>query len=191
LNIKKEQIYFYIVLSLCLLLSGILFFWAVLPSFRTWAALKKELQRKEKEVRLLDNIIQENKQLKEDIAKREKDYEDFNRMFFLRDDIPQAVKTIADISQDLKIEFMSLIPQPSQKLETAALKNLDFSLWKTPISIKIKTDYLKLIDFIKGMEKSNKFIRLENLRIKKNPSSLLFHDVEMKVYVFSLQQEKS
>jgi len=191
LNIKNQQIYFYIVLGLCLLLSGILFFWATLPSFRTWGALKKDLQRREKEVRLIDNIIQENKQLKEDIAKREKDYEDFNRMFFLRDDISQAVKTITDISQDLKIELMSLIPQPSQKLEAPASGNLAFSLWKTPISIKIKTDYLKLIDFIKGMEKSNKFIRLENLRIKKNPSSLLFHDVEMKIYVFSLQQEKS
>jgi Tfp pilus assembly protein PilO len=192
-NPKNRQIYFYIILSLCLLLSAILFLRIILPSIKTWSALKKEIQHKDKELQLRYNTIQQNQQLKNEIAAIEKTYGDFNRMFFVRDDMPAAVKAIADISKDLQIEFISLTPLPSQKLEDPSLENEKpgFSLWKTPISIKIKTNYLKLIDFIKRIEKANKFIKVENLRIKKNPSTLLVHDVEMTVYVFSLQPEKS
>ena len=191
---KNRQIYFYIALSLCLLLSVILFLWAILPCIQNWATLKKEMRDKEKELQLRYNTIQQNQQLKQDIAKIEETYGYFNRMFFAQDDMPQAVKAIADISQNLRIEFISLTPLTPQKLEGASLEKEkekpNFSLWKTPISIKMKTDYLKLIDFIKGIEKANKFIKVDNLHIKKNPSTLLIHDVEMTVYVFSLQSEK-
>lgn len=190
MNPKNRQIYFYVVLGLCFLLSALLFLRLTLPSIKSWALLRKEIQHREKELQLRYNTIKQNQQLKDEIATIERSYQELNRMFFVRDDIPAAVKALSDISKDLRIDFISLTPQVPQELRDLSLEKPELLLYKTPISIKLKTDYLKLIDFIKRLEKANKFIKIENLRIKKNPSTLRFHDVEMTVYVFSLQPQK-
>ena len=190
LFLKNRQVYPYILLILCLLLSGILFLSVILPSLKSWAAFKKKVQRRGKELQLRYNTIQQDRQPKDEIAAIEQAYRDLEQIFFARDDTSQAIKAIADISQDLQIDFISLTPQSSQKLEGPLQEKPEFSLWKTPILIKIKTSCLKLIDFLKRIEKSNKFIKVENLRIKKNSSNVLIHDVEMTIYVFSLQREK-
>jgi Tfp pilus assembly protein PilO len=188
-KIKDQKIYLYTALGVCLLLSIILFLLIILPTIKTWFFLRKDIWYKDKELHSRYNTIKQNQQLQDEIATIEQTYGDFNSMFFVRDDIPAAVKAIADISQDLQIEFISLTPLASKKLADPALEKSAFSLWQTPISIKIKTGYLKLIDFIERIEKkSNKFIKVEDLRIKKNPSNSLVHDVQMSVYVFSLSR---
>ena len=191
-NLKNKQMYFYIALSLLLLISLFLFVRIILPTAKNWYVLRKEIQSKNRELRKRYSAIKQGEQLKEEVLAIENTYGDFSQMFFVKDDIPSAVKEIADISQDLQIEFISLTPQSSQKLEASSSENPEFSLWRTPVFIKIKTNYLKLIDFIERIEKeSNKFITIDDLRIKKDPSTLLIHDVEMTVYVYSLLREKT
>ncbi len=190
INLKNRQVYNSLVLVMCLLFSGFFFFRMLLPRIQAWSALKKDIKYKEKELQLRYKTTQENQQLKQDIVKIEETYKDISRIFFAWDDIPGAVKEIADISSDLQIEFFSLNPQLPREIKEPS-GDIPFSLWEVPISIRIKTGYSKLIDFIGRIEKSGKFIRIENLRIKKNPSTLQVHDVEMTVYIFSLQHEKT
>lgn len=187
-NFKAEQLYFYIGLGLCLVLSGVFILRGVLPNLKTRNGLKKELAQKERELTLRYNIAPENKKLTQEIAEVEKKYGDLNAMLFSPDDISPAVKEIANISKDLEIDFISLVPLPAQKL--ASSPEVGFSLWETPISIKMKSGYLKLLDFLKKVENSNKFMKLKDFTIAKNPSTLLIQDIQLTLGVYSLQQEK-
>jgi len=189
MNLKTDKVYFYICLGLCLILSGIFVFRGILPGIKTRNALKKELAQREKELKQRYNIAPENKKLTQEIAEIEKDYGSLNEMLFSPSDISRAVKEIANISQDLQIDFISLVPLTAQKLTSSP--ETGFSLWETPISIKMKTGYVKLIDFIKKVESSNKFMKIKNFAMRKSPSTLLVHDIQITLGVYSLEQEKA
>lgn len=189
LTLKNRQAYFYSELALCFLFTGILFLKAISPGIKNWMALGKDIRHKQTELQFRYKTAEGNQQLKQEMAKIKEVYPDIEGMFFAPDDIPGAVKEIADISRDLQIEFFSLTPQSPQELKEY-VSQVGFSIKKIPISIRIKTGYLKLLDFIKRIEDSKKFIKIDNLSIRKNPSTLQVHDVEMTVYVFSLQQKK-
>ncbi len=188
-NLKAEQLFFYIGLGLCLILSSVFLLRGVLPKLKARNELRKELAQKEGELRRRYNIVPENKKLTQEIAEVEKKYGDLNEMLFSPDDISPAVKEIANISKDLQIDFISLVPLPAQKLTSSP--EVGFSLWETPISIKMKSGYLKLLDFLKKVENSQKFMKLKDFRITKNPSALLIHDIQLTLGVYSLQQEKA
>lgn len=190
---KNRQTYFYSALFLCVLLSGLIIFYAIVPKVRQWLALKKDISNREMELEKRYKTAEENKQLKKDIQEIEKKYDEISGSFFELSDFPAAIKEISDISQDLRIEFMSIVPQA---LEETKEPSLGYTLWKMPLSIKIKTDYPKLVKFIKRLENSRKFLKVENLSIKKGKAEkgnllvLKIRDVEMTVYAYSLQQKK-
>jgi Tfp pilus assembly protein PilO len=190
---KNRQTYFYSALFLCVLLSGLIIFSAIVPKVRQWLALKKDISNREMELEKRYKTAEENKQLKKDILVIEKKYDEISGSFFELSDFPAAIKEISDISQDLRIEFMSIVPQALQEIKEPSL---GYTLWKMPLSIKIKTDYSKLVKFIKRLENARKFLKVENLSIKKgkaekgNLLALKIHDVEMTVYAYSLQQKK-
>ncbi len=188
-NLKAEQLYFYIGLGLCLILSSVFLLRGVSPKLKGRNELRKELAQKEGELRQRYNIATENKKLTQEITEVEKNYGDLNEMLFSPDDISPAVKEIANISKDLQIDFISLVPLPAQKLTSSP--EVGFSLWETPISIKMKSGYLKLLDFFKKVENSNKFMKIKDFTITKNPSTLLIHDIQLTLGVYSLQQEKA
>jgi len=183
----KPQALFYITLCVCILVTAMLGKTTLFSSIKAWQALKKEAGLKEGELQRRYETLKEIEKLKKDIPEIEKTYTDFHKKFFPREDLSRAIKEIADISKDLDIEFSSLTPLSVNKLGETSL-NKSLSLWSFPILIKIKTDYAKLIDFMKRIENGPKFMKVENLSIRKNPSNLLMHEVEMTVYVFSLQQ---
>jgi len=185
---QKDKIYFYGCLGLCIFVTGIFFFRGILPGTKAWVSLKKELSLKEMELKRRYDTARENEKLMEEIEKIEKNYTDLSKMLFSLKDISGAVKEIASVSQDLQIEFISLTPLPAKI--TRSSPEIAFSLWEASIAIRIKTSYAKLIDFMKRIENSAKFMRIEDFQIKKNPSNLLIHDAQMTLCVYSLQQEK-
>jgi len=190
---KNRQRYFYSALFLCVLLSGLIIFSAIVPKVKKWFVLKKEISNKEMELEKRYRTAEENKELKKDILGIEKKYDEISGSFLELSDFPAAIREISDISQDLRIEFMSIVPQALQQTKEPSL---GFILWNMPLSVKIKTDYSKLIMFIKKIENSRKFMKVENISIKKgkaekdNALALKIHEVEMTVYAYSLQQKK-
>jgi len=188
MDLKDKSLHFYIYLALGVILSAILLFKAVLPKMKTWDSLKKELIQRDTELKRRYAIVQEKERLAQDIAKIEQNYGNMDEMFFRLDDVSQAVKEIARISQDLQIEFSSLVPSPPQKLENLSA-GIGFTLWETPISIKMKIGYLKLLDFIKRIESSGKLMKIKNFSVRKNTANLLIHDIEMTLSIYSLQKE--
>lgn len=186
---KQEKIFFYSGLGLCLLLSGVLIFRGIYPGINSWFRLRKELAQKKTELKRRYNTAEENQRLAQEIAKIEKDYGEFNAMLFPPNDVSGAVKEIAKISQDLQIEFISLVPLSARVASSSP--EIGFSLWEIPISIKIKTSYAKLLDFIKRIENSSKFINIDDFQITKSASNLLVHDVGLSLCVYSLEQEKA
>ena len=189
MDLRNKSLHFYVYLALGLILSAILLFKAVLPQMKTWDSLKKELIQRDTELKRRYAIVQEKEKLAREIAKIEQNYGNMDEMFFRLDDVSQAVKEIARISQDLQMEFSSLVPSPAQKLENLSA-GIGFTLWETPISIRMKTGYLKLLDFIKRIENSGKVLKIKNFSVRKNTTNLLIHDIEMTLGIYSLQKEE-
>lgn len=188
-DLKKDKLYFYSALAACVFISAVFLFGVILPKVISYSSLKREFQEKEKEFKLRSSIVQENQKLKKRIAEIEKDYEYYKTTLFLPNDISGAVKEITNISRDLGVDFISFTPLPMTKLKNLPL-GAGFSLWKASLSIRIKTGYAKFIKFIQRVEKSDKFMRLEDFKIKKNPTTLLVHDMDITLCGYSLQQEK-
>lgn len=192
MNLKaegKNKLYFYGCLILGLFLSGSFIYQGILPGIKTLDSLKKELKQKKVELERRYNTALENKKLIKEIAETEKSYENFSRMLFPLADISNAVKEITNISQDLQIEFISLAPSPPAELARSS-PEIGFYLWGTYVAIRMKTNYEKLLDFVKRIETSVKFIEIESFQVKKNPANLAVHDAQMTLLVYSLQQKK-
>lgn len=186
---KKNKLIFIGILVVGIFFAGNFIYNGILPSLRNLDSLKKELSLKKAELEKRYNTVQENKKLQEQIAQTQKEYENFSKMLFPLKDISNAVKEITNISQDLQIEFISLAPSPPSELARSS-PEIGFYLWGTYVNIKMKANYVKLIDFIKRIENSPKYISIEKFQIKKNDQTLGNHDAEILLLVYSLQQQK-
>jgi len=190
MDLKNIGIFFYVALAVCLAVTAAFLTRGVAPQIMTWNRLQNELRRRDTELKQRYNIARERDELNREISAIEQKYGNMNEMFFSLDNISGAIKEIARISEALGIEFVSLVPSATAKLETSSSAT-GFSFYQTPIAIRMKTGYAKLIDFIRRIENSGKLIKIDRFQVKKNPSDLLIHEVDMTLSIYSLEKQGS
>ncbi len=78
-----------------------------------------------------------------------------------------------------QIKIISLIPNEIQSVEESELKKL-------PIEIKIESNYIQLINFLKTIEESERLIQIKNVSIKGKDNGEKIN-CELKAEIFSLE----
>lgn len=190
MDIKNEKIYFWGTLFICTALTAVFFFVFVVSSVRNWVESKRRLSQRQTELALRYETAEENKRLSREIAEIGNTYGDFNAMFFSLDDMSaQAVKELARITQDLQMQVSALVPGEPKKIETLSA-GIGFDVWEAVITLKIKTTYGKLLDFLRRIEGSTKFIRIKEFRISKGSENILLRDADLTVGIYSLQKKE-
>lgn len=189
-NVKKEVIFFWGALIVCLSVSAILISAAVVPWTKNWIAMKHKLSQRQTELAQRYNTAEENKRLARQISEIGATYGDFNAMFFTLNDMSaQAVKEFARISQDLQIQYSTFSPGEPQKIETLST-GIGFDVWEAQVTLKLKTSFAKLVDFLSRIENSGKFIRIKDFRISKSAGNVLMRDADLTVSIYSLQKKE-
>jgi len=170
-----------------------------LPNFKLYRSLSREVKEKDKELNIRKTTIVQIKKLKQDIDQIDKNYTNFTQKIIMQPGTFEAVKVITDIAKGLKIEFVSIQPSALLKLELSSHNDGGFSkflqeegkeffLWEIPVSIKIKGDFGNILGFIKRLEEGERFIKIKQFHIKKDPSLPLAHDADISISMFSLPE---
>lgn len=197
-GIKKEHLYLGIIFSLAVLLL-FLFFKISLPNLKAVQGLLAQSALRAKELKDRKETLAQVDKLKEELRRVEEDYESFTQKFFLQPQDLDMVKIITELTAGLKIEFISLQPLALVKLDMSNHKEagflkffqkekMDFFIWEMPVMIKLKADYANLLELVKKLEGSSRFIKIKRFQIKKETASPLVHNLEFTLSMFSLPQ---
>ena len=198
-KIKEEYIYGAIILIVAASVFPF-FFKRLLPNLKLYAAVVGEVRDKKKQLQIRKETISQITKLKQEITEIDEEYKNFTQKIILQPGTFEAVKVITDIAKGIKIEFLSLKPLPLERLELASREDegfslffqkegKDFFLWEIPIAIKIKSSYINFLDFIKKIEDDQRFLKIKNIQLKKDPSTALAHNIEVTISMFSLPIE--
>jgi hypothetical protein len=177
----------------------LLLFKADMPNLKRYINLKKEAADKEKELNIRKSTVQQIASLNKEIAKIDQDYKDFTNKVILQPGSFEAVRVLTDIAEGLKIEFLSIQPLSPQRIELynrkdeAFMKFLqkekkEFFLWEMPVAVKIKGSYPKILNFIKRIENSQRFLKIKKIQIAKDKDTPLMHNTDLVISMFSMPQ---
>lgn len=197
-KIKEE----YIFISAIAVISGLILlslFKADLPNLKRYISFKKEAADKERELNIRKSTVQQIASLNKEITRIDQDYKDFTRKVILQPGSFEAVRVITDIAEGLKIEYLSIQPLPTQKIELynrkdeAFMKFLEkekkeFFLWEMPVAVKIKGSYPKTLNFIKRIENNQRFLKIKKVQIAKDKDTPLMHNTDLVISMFSMPQ---
>lgn len=199
LKIKPEYMYVSIIIILAAFFVA-LFFKYVQPNFKIHLKLSASLKQRDKELKIRQATIQQIHKLNVEFSGIEEEYQNFINKMNLAPLSIESVKVITDTAEDLKLEFLSLSPMPLKKTrliqsenkaseELLRKKGLYDFIWEIPVSIKMKIDFANLSDFIKRIEEGKRFMKINSIRITKNPSAPFQHNVDMVVSMYSLPEK--
>ena len=117
-----------------------------------------------------------------DKVEKEKEY------LFWKDDISLFIKEITKIAKILSIEFFSIDSHPSKKVAT--FSDLGISIEKMPLSISMRENFFKLVEFLKKIENFSKFVKIERIKINSGEEDIYHHQIKLVVSAFVLKKEK-
>ncbi len=117
-----------------------------------------------------------------DKVEKEKEY------LFWKDDISLFIKEITKIAKILSIEFFSIDSHPSKKIAT--FSDLGMSIEKMPLSISMRENFFKLVEFLKKIENLDRFVKIEKIRIESEKEDIYHHQIRLMVSGFVLKKEE-
>jgi len=168
------------------LLLGIMFCFIFLPALRQSRLLSKQIKDKRTNLTKMQTLTSEYSRLEAEIKNtREKAQLLKNRLFWEKD-ISRFLSELTRLASDLQIEFVSLKPESvsslQQKEKIESQKGYLFA--QVPILVVLRSNYGDLVRFLKRIEETDKFIKIESLSIESEQRDIHKHNVKMTLSIF-------
>ena len=163
----------------------LLVYFAFLPALRNFQSLSQQVADKKTGVTALKTPREEPEVVEEKVKKLKEQIEALKGEVFWETDISRFLNQITQLASDLKINFVSLKPEAaSSSSEKGKELPDDYLLTEVPISLTIKSNYDDLVEFIKRIEQSDKFIAIESLTIDTDRQDIYSHNVRIDLSIF-------
>lgn len=191
------------VIALSVLCTVVIFFF--FPSVTQAKNLSKQIKeknmyvsKKSQEAKNFDKLQVETNKLKEELKV-------FQDKLIWNTGSSNFLEEFTKLAQDLQIEFVMLKPEMSVKVagketpqntkqvskdKKAAQKEkkdsvLYSSLVQQSITVTLRSDYLDLVKFIKRIEESGKFIKIDSLSIEAGQENIYKQSINLSLTIFN------
>ncbi len=134
------------------------------PLNRKVAQAKAELEKKQKELVQIQQMIRAVPNPQEEINKIKKSIEELKHKSVSRQELPRIVRQLVDKSKELGIEIVSIRPREDIRGKD---RNLPEGVGKAYIEMVIKCPYKKLGEYLKELKDLPIIFTIESMAIEK------------------------
>ena len=101
-------------------------------------------------------------------------------------EIPKLLEHLSEIANQAGVKIVGIKP-----VDVAGEKRIEEDIYQeTPINIDAKCGYHQLGRFIQELESADRFMKIDDIRIKADPSDMTRHNVKLIVITYTLTREK-
>jgi Tfp pilus assembly protein PilO len=176
---KIELIGLTVLLLICIVVFNSVYF----PIMKRISGVKKEIASSssgtDNLLRAKANVIK----LKEDVTALENELSDMEGKLFLESETQVFLKYLNQLARSVNVRIISLSPENPVKKEVANLKKTYLEI---PYRAVLKCTYHDLGRFVNNVESSSeRFVKVDELSIKNDPSSMWEHSVDLRISIFA------
>lgn len=159
----------------------IIFHFIFLPALKQSRSLVSQIGRKKIDLSKVQTLPGEYEQLANQIDKQKAQLENLKNKLFWEKDISRFLNELTKLASDLPIEFASLKPGAASSVIGKEPKGYLFA--EVPISVALKSGYDNLVEFLRRIEESDKYINIDTLNIESDRSDIYRHNIKMKLII--------
>ncbi|MBM3248386.1 MAG: hypothetical protein FJZ10_03065 [Candidatus Omnitrophica bacterium] len=183
---NKEKIKPFVPLAVALVLIILFLYFVFLPNNKKLQKLATKVASKKQLFTQVERTSQDINLLNENIANLEKEVSQLEERLPEQIEASLLIDTLKDITQESKLQFVSIEPKNTKKYEQVDQKQVYLEL---PITVRLKCGFNELMDFVKKIESSKRLMKISDLKIRANPQDVWGHDVEVTISTFSALKE--
>ncbi len=165
---------------LCICIAGVLchvvYFCFVHCAWKNEISELKENQLAEmQEISMIENYMNVHPNYDEDKKKAEKLNESVQTM--LPDELEQGnvLLGLQSMALENRVELSGITPGKKEK---------NGEMEQLPIEVKFQCGYFSLLDYLKSLQESKRYLQIQGMNVKSNQERL---DCQMKVFVYSMK----
>ncbi len=147
-------------------------------SFKQSNTLRSEVKTAEEEITKIDT-------LKKEISAYRSKIESYERMLPVEQEVPKLLETLSTMAKSSNVKIVGITPLAS-KQEVSPEKIYQ----EIPILISARSGYHELGRFLSDLEGSDRFMKVVDIGIRENKSSVKRHDVELLVLTYVLLENR-
>ncbi|MBI4846706.1 MAG: type 4a pilus biogenesis protein PilO [Candidatus Omnitrophica bacterium] len=161
---------------------GIIFcFLVTIPQVLNLSKVASNVAAKRKILSDLDNGMKNMMTLEEEVQSMKKAQRDFVRRLPLQKEFPVFLSLISKTAKKNNVKIIAIEPQK-------VVDDLTVFFVRIPITIEAYCGYHDLGQFLNDLEFSDKFMRIDTLKITADDTDSLKHQVLLVIYVFCLKE---
>jgi Tfp pilus assembly protein PilO len=165
----------------------ITFHFIFLPALKQSRSLASQIGRKKIDLSKVQTLPGEYEQLASQIDKQKAQLENLKNKLFWEKDISKFLNELTKLASDLPIEFASLKPESASavigKDKGIQKEPKGYLFAQVPISVALKSGYDNLVEFLRRIEESDKYINIDTLNIESDRSDISRHNIKMKLII--------
>jgi len=123
---------------------------------------------------------------KEEIEKSRGKIDSYEKMLPVEQEIPTLLQYLSNMAKSSKIKILGITPvmQKEEKPDPNRIYQ------EIPILISFKSGYYELVEFLKKLENSDRFMKVADISIRGSTGASNKHDVELLVLTYILLKGK-
>lgn len=185
-NIKEKSFLSLVSAFLALIVALYLIF---LPAVKQFGKLSQQIRGKKADLSRVQQPSGEYRVLNKE-TKEMRDKKDLlAAKLFWEKDISRFLNELTRLTSNSEVEFINIKPEaslPVPEKDKELFTKYHFA--RVPISVKIRGTYDGLLNFLKKVEESDKFIKIEYLNIESGVASLYKHNIDIRFSIVTKEE---
>lgn len=162
-----------------------LFYTMFMPKLRGVFSMSDKIKKGREIIPNPESYSEERQKVTAQIEALKKKIEGSKEKLFWKKDMALFLEKLNNIGEQLSLDFISIKPNlASEPIKSEENKDVVL-MYRNPINITMKTGYRELIGFLKRIEDSDKFLRIDELDISADKQDNFKRDVKMILSIFT------
>ncbi|MCM8801648.1 MAG: hypothetical protein NC912_06620 [Candidatus Omnitrophica bacterium] len=183
---KQKIVYHYLISFLALF---VVLYFIFFPGVRQFFSLGGELKEK---IQTLNRVRIPKGEYDAFVEKKENvrtELDLIKRRLFWEKDIGKFLNELTQLASILPLEFVSLKPESAVYVVKKEDKKKDkksalYTILEIPISAVLKGNYDSVLNFLKRIEQSDKFIKVDTFSIESDINNIYRHNVKIRLGIY-------
>ncbi|PIQ88512.1 MAG: hypothetical protein COV72_07740 [Candidatus Omnitrophica bacterium CG11_big_fil_rev_8_21_14_0_20_42_13] len=186
-NNKDKQICYAIIggASFIALAMGAAFYSSFSPAVKEMAQMNTKIKKGQVIVPDSEGYRKQREDLDARIIELREEIKESKERLFWKKDIALFLQRLSIIAKELAIDFINIKPSLSPEPIRSREDRETVLMFRNPINITLKTGHKELMRFLKRIEESDKFLRIDDIDILVNSKDIFKRDVTMVLSIFS------
>lgn len=185
-GIKKQ--YTILIIIVMGIILAVYFLFIFQPLLRKFMILNAEERTCRDQLAKARTVIADKNKIFNDVNNIVEKIKYYERRLPRNADISQVLEELIKMGQKSNVSFISIEPQSIQKIEIDP--KIGATYLEIPIKLKLKGGYHEIAKFVNNIENSQRFMKVDYIKIVSSGENIKIHDIDLVVSAFALEDKK-